>query len=31
MRNGADYIAAHKALKYDASLKDQLGGDSTAL
>lgn len=25
MRNGADFIAAHKALKYDATLKEQLG------
>jgi 4-hydroxy-4-methyl-2-oxoglutarate aldolase len=27
MRSGADFIAAHKALKYDVPLKDQLGGE----
>lgn len=26
MRIGADFIAAHKALKYDVPLKDPLGG-----
>ena len=27
MRNGADFIAVHKALKYDAPMKEQLGDD----